>query len=119
MEATTPWEIYAASGSAFCFSLIWLVVNAIGLFQILRVKDKSEPISKVALAAWIIAFAGGFTGPCVLLLSLVALIIGMVAMPRALDARSRIAARTAVVGSILIILMGVVMLIFLMAGDVI
>jgi len=111
----SPGFVFAATGVAFLFTLGWLVVQIGSAVRF--AKAESGEVDRLALVAWGLSFAGGFTGPCVILLSLIALVVGVVALRRAPEAgRARIAAQGAVVASAVIVVMAVLMAAILLLG---
>jgi len=98
---------------ALAMCLLWLAAHIAGLVVFLnRRKSGQPPPSKVALGAWIIGFAGGFTGPGVLLFNLAAFGMGIVELAAVRMGRSpsasRLPATIAVLTSSIILVMGTV-----------
>lgn len=103
--------IILAALSAFFFTFVWMGVHALGLFRLLRLEDKT--MSTKAMVAWGGSFVIGFTGPCVIPLSLVTLVIGQQERTAArwgeATPATGVAAGTAVGASAVILVMAVVM----------
>lgn len=115
--AGSPGFVFAATGVAFLFTMAWLVVQLGSAVRFARAP--SGEVDRLALVAWGLSFVGGFTGPCVILLSLVALGVGAVALRRAEPgSRARIAGQAAVVASVVIVVMAVLMVAILAVGGV-
>ena len=55
---------------------VWMSVHAYGLF---RVAGQLSEVSKQAQLAWLLSLVGGFTGPCVLPMSVVGMILAALA----------------------------------------
>jgi len=114
--AGSPDAVFAATGVAFLFTLGWLAVQLASAVRF--AKAPSGDVDRLAVIAWGLSFAGGFTGPCVILLSLVALGIGAAALRKAPEpgSRSRIAAQAAVIASAVILVMTLLMVLVLLVG---
>ena len=112
-EDKFSWGIYAGTGAAFVGVLVYLVVHIVGLVKLARSKD-TEPISGLSIAAWVLSFVGGFMGPCVILASIGALIMGVMALRAEPSERTAICARNALAAGGTIIVMVLVMLAFIL-----
>lgn len=111
-DASMSWMIYAGVAVCFIGVIIYLAIHTIGLIRVLRSSDP-VPISKISLAAWIVSFVGGFMGPLVILTSLLAIALGVVALLGDVSERSRICATHALAASLTIIFMTIGMLAFM------
>jgi hypothetical protein len=115
VETVTPWQIWTATGIAFVFTLFYIVTHAAGLIRLIRMKD-SEPGSKLAGAAWIVSFVGGFTGPCVILASIAAIIMGLISLHGEVSEKTRLCAHTAILASSLIVAMTLTMVALILSA---
>jgi hypothetical protein len=112
--------VFAATGIAFLLTLVWLAVHAAGGYRYLKA-DKDPPASSGALFAWGLAFGGGFLGPCVILVSFVALGLGLRELGRvrsgASSPASRLPAQLAVGTSAIIVVMAALMVALILGGQ--
>ena len=101
------WPIFAATAVAGICALMYLATHVVGIVAYVREKDGSA--SGLSLAAWILSFASGCTGPGVILGNLVAVALGVLALRGAPSNKTRIAARTGITAGTIIVLMAVAM----------
>lgn len=107
---------FFAGGVALLFTLAWLGVQFYFAFRYAQSEGETD---RRALIAWGLSFAGGFTGPCVILLSLVALGVGLWARHAAEEpsARTRIASHASIAASSVILVMAMLMVLLLGVGQ--
>lgn len=112
MDTATIIITLAAFACVF-LTLVWMGIHAWGLFRLLRLDDKT--MSTKAMVAWGGSFLVGFTGPCVILLSIVTLVLGQQERTRArwgeASKATGVAAGTAVAASSLMLFMGLLLVV--------
>jgi len=112
-------SVFLATGTCICLVFPWMAVHGWGLIKLLGMEDKSA--SGKAVGAWALSFVGGFTGPCVILASLVAFFIagGEAKKARWGDANEATAhvAKVARLSSAIILLMAALMSLFVLGGQ--
>jgi hypothetical protein len=113
IEAPPSWPIYAATAVAILGSLLYLAMHLIGLVRMFRSVD-NDPIAPISVAAWSISFLGGFTGPCVVPINLLALVLGGLALMGHPSERTRICAQTGIAAGLILLSMTLIMLALLL-----
>ena len=81
--------------------VILMVLNVLALMQ--RLKNTTAPPERIP-TAWILSVVALFSGPCALLLSPIALLLGLFELPRESKAKSQLI-RLAVANSAAVLLM--------------
>jgi len=101
--------IFIAVGVCVLSAFIYLGIHIAGTIKLARSQD-TEPISRLAIAAWAISFASGFMGPCVILFNVAAIVMGVMVLRADPTERSRLCARTAIAAGATITVMALLML---------
>jgi hypothetical protein len=112
-EQGMHWTFFVGMAIVFGGTMLYLLIHMVGLVRVLTCKD-SEPPSGASLAAWIVSFIGGFTGPLIILASFLSVGIGLFALRGGPSARSKICIQNGMAASLTIILMTVGMLAFML-----
>lgn len=103
----TPFLV-AGAGLIVLATLVWLTIHAVGLVLWVRAKGNTQDPHRLAIAGWIVAFGSGFTGPCVLLGQVAALVLAGMALAklRAGEAGpgTRVPAVTTIVSAVVLLL---------------
>jgi hypothetical protein len=88
---------------AIPLTFLWMAVHVHGLFKL---GGALGGISRRAGIAWLLAGAGGFMGPCVIPVSLAAMVLAIIERRRGeVDPHTAIALRTVIVSGVVILVM--------------
>lgn len=80
-------SLFLLTALVFLLTLAWMTTHGVGLVLYLRrSKEQGGQATRLAGGNWMASFAGGFTGPLVILTSLVTTIVAAVALARARSA---------------------------------
>lgn len=107
---SAPIGMFVATGLIFVMVLVWLGAQVFFLWKVSKLDHKP---SKGTIGLWVLSVIGMFTGPCVALFSLVALLIAGAHLMRSPETDAdRVGLRAVVAGSSL----GLLMIVIALAG---
>lgn len=119
MDQSAQFSVFIATGIAVAFTFAWIGVQVACALRYSRVSGEGA-VDKKAIGLWLLSIGGAFTGPFVVLSSLLGLVGGVVMLKRdpAPNERTKAAAVGAIAGATVLLVMVASMVLVMAVGGV-